>query len=194
MRLTDHLMDRIYGERKRSIYKRLPRTVVEIGPGAGANFRYYPPGTKVIAIEPNTAMHSHLRARAQQHNIYLEIKTMKGETIDLPDSSVSAVVGTLVLCTVEDPPKVVSEIRRILKPRGRYLFVEHVAAMPDTKSRKFQEVLFGTWRWMSKGCHLNRDTHQTIEQAGFTTVDMDCFNMQSRWVPFRPHIFGNAIN
>ena len=194
MYMADGLMDRIYGNRKRRIYATLPDVVVEIGAGAGANFRYYPKGTKVIAIEPNPSLHPLLRRRAGQHGIELEIKNSKGEAIDLPDNSVSAVVGTLVLCTVAHPSRVISEIRRILKPEGRYFFVEHIAALPGTPHRKLQERLARVWRWLFEGCCLNRNTHQTINQAGFSAVNMDCFELKTRWVPIRPHIFGNAVN
>lgn len=194
MHLADNLMDRIYGRLKRKLYRNLPTTVVEIGPGAGANFRYYPPGINVIAIEPNIALHPHLKARALKYDIALDIKPIRGEAIDLPDNSVSAIVGTLVLCTVNDPQQVISEIRRILQPGGRYIFVEHVAAMLGSKERKFQDYLHPLWHRLFEGCHLNRNTQQTINQAGFASVTMNRFNLQPRWLPFRPHIFGSAVN
>ncbi|MBI5894979.1 MAG: class I SAM-dependent methyltransferase [Desulfobacterales bacterium] len=191
---ADNLMDRIYGARKRFIYSQLPSTVVEIGPGAGANLRYYAPHTRVIAIEPNRAMHPVLKARARRYGLDLEIRTIKGESIDLPDQSVSAVVGSLVLCSVDDPARVLSEVRRILEPGGRYIFLEHVAALPGTRLRGLQHRLLAAWRWLFDGCHLNRDTHLAIRQAGFSNVDMDCFMMRSPWLPFAPHIFGRALN
>ncbi|MBT8339180.1 MAG: class I SAM-dependent methyltransferase [Desulfatitalea sp.] len=187
-------MDRIYGRHKRSIYRSLPETVVEIGPGAGANFRYYKPGTRVIAIEPNTAIHARLTAKARRCRIDLNIKSIRGEQIDLPDNTANAVVGTLVLCTVQSPEQVLSEIRRILKPGGRYIFLEHVAAISGTRRRGFQERLLPVWRWLFEGCHLNRNTHQTIINAGFTDVDMNCFMIKMKWAPFSPHIFGYARN
>lgn len=189
---VDRVMDRIYGSRKRGIYGELPGSVVEIGPGAGANFRYYAPGTTVIAIEPNPAMHPYLHAKARRRHLDLRVKTIKGESIDLPDQSMSAVVGTLVLCTVDAPQQVVSEIQRILKPGGRYIFLEHVAATPGTRLRGVQEYLLRAWQRLFDGCHLNRETQQVILAAGFTKVDIDCFVMQTRWLPFSPHIFGVA--
>jgi len=187
-------MDRIYGRQKRSIYKSLPKTLVEIGPGAGANFRYFEPGTRVIAIEPNTAMHGHLAARAKRYGIDLDIRSIRGEQIDLPDNTAEAVVGTLVLCTVQAPEQVLSEIRRILKPGGRYVFLEHVAAISGTRQRGVQERLLPAWRWLFEGCHLNRNTHQTIMNAGFAEVELNCFTMKTKWAPFSPHIFGCARN
>ena len=188
----DGAMDRIYGARKRTIYGQLPETVVEIGPGAGANLRYYAPGTRVIAIEPNRAVHPRLRAMARRRGIVLDIRAIGGEQADLPDGSAVAVVGTLVLCTVADPRRVVAQIHRMLAPGGRYIFLEHVAALQGSSLRGFQENLFKAWRWCFDGCHLNRETQRVILSAGFARVDMDCFVMQSRWLPFAPHIFGVA--
>lgn len=193
LHLADGTMDRLYGARKRAIYSRLPGTIVEIGPGAGANFRYYRRGIRVIAIEPNVSMHSRLRDKARRRGLNLDIRSIRGEQIDLPSQSVSAVVGTLVLCTVEDPGKVVSEIHRILKPSGRYIFLEHVAAMPRTRLRSLQERLQRVWRRLADGCRLNRESHLVIAGAGFAEVNMDCFTLRSRWLPFAPHIFGEAV-
>jgi SAM-dependent methyltransferase len=194
LHLADGIMDRLYGPRKRAIYGRLPSTILEIGPGAGANLRYYAPGTRVIAIEPNPGMHPLLKSRAAQRGLDLHIRGIKAEYMDLPDSSVPVVIGTLVLCTVDDPQRVVHQIRRILQPGGRYIFLEHVAALPGTRLRNLQDILLRPWRRVFEGCHLNRETNRVIRQAGFARVDMECFMMQSRWLPFAPHIFGMALN
>lgn len=190
---VDGAMDRIYGARKRSIFGELADTVVEIGPGTGANLRYYAPHTRLIAIEPNPAMHPRLIEKARRRRIDLDIRAIRGEAIDLPDRHVDAVVGTLVLCTVQHPQRVITEIHRILKPGGRYIFLEHVAALPGTSLRGFQETLRRAWGWFFEGCHLNRETQDVIYNGGFARVDMDCFVMQTRWLPFSPHIFGVAV-
>lgn len=188
------MMDRVYGKRKRAVYASLPATVVEIGPGAGSNLRYYAPDTHVIAIEPNPAMHGHLRANARRYHIDIDIKSIDGERIDLADNSVDAVVATLVLCSVAHPEQVLCEIRRILKPGGRYIYLEHVLDHSGTTLRRYQEKLDTLWSWLFDGCHLTRPTHQAIQEAGFSQVHMDCFYMKSRWLPFSPHIFGSAVN
>jgi ubiquinone/menaquinone biosynthesis C-methylase UbiE len=194
LQAADGMMDRIYGPRKRAIYGRLPSTVVEIGPGAGANLRYYAPRTRVIAIEPDSGMHPVLQSRAEKFQLDLQIKTIRAEDLDLPDGSVEAVIGTLVLCTVQNPRQVVQQIRRVLQSGGRYIFLEHVAALPGTRLRGAQDLMLRPWRRLFEGCHLNRESNQVIHQAGFSRVDMDCFVMKSRWLPFAPHIFGVAVN
>ena len=186
-------MHRKYGPRKRIIFRDLPREVVEIGPGTGANLRYYPRGTALTAIEPNPAMHPRLRAKAARWGIDLTLRGLRGEALDLPDASVRAVVGTLVLCSVDNPRQVVAEIRRILAPGGRFLFLEHVAAVVGTPLNRFQALLARPWQWLFDGCHLNRETHTVLAQAGFRRLDMDCFMLQSPAVMIMPHIFGLAL-
>src|ERR1700733_7724917 len=93
----------LLGRRKRRLFADLPPTVVEIGPGTGANLRHYRPGTRLIAIEPNRHMHSPLRKAAQRYGIELELREEGAAAVGLPDASVDAVVSTLVLCTVPDP-------------------------------------------------------------------------------------------
>jgi SAM-dependent methyltransferase len=193
LHFLEDYMDYKYGKRKRAAFKDLPETVVEIGSGAGANLRYFPPGTQLIAIEPNAQMHELLRKNAAKHNIQIDVRGLKGEDIDLESDSVEAAVSTLVLCTVDDPQKVVSEILRILKTSGRFIFFEHVAAPSGSKLRSAQNFLFKPWRWMFEGCNLNRETNSLIYQAGFSSVDMDCFVLTSPFVPISPHIFGTAV-
>jgi len=186
-------MDRIYGDRKREVFRDLPAQVVEIGPGTGANFRYYSVGTRVIAIEPNPMMYPRLQANADRYGIKLEIRGIKGEDVDLATGTLDAVVGTLVLCTVDDPKRVVSEVHRILKPGCRYIFLEHVAAPQGSYLSAFQNFLHKPWHWLSEGCNLNRDTHGILWAVGFSSIDMNCFMLKPGFVPITPHIFGMAI-
>lgn len=189
---VDTGMDRVYGRRKRKLFTDLPLDVVEIGAGAGANLRYYRTGTRLVAIEPNPRMHPYLRRRARRHGLDLDIRTIHGEALDLADKSAAVVVATLVLCSVTDPQRVMAEIRRILKPGGRFIFLEHVAAPPDSLLGRWQRRLHRPWHYLSEGCHLHRPTHLLVTEAGFQQVEMDCF-MLSPALPFRPHIFGTAI-
>jgi len=186
-------MHQTYAQLKSKVFDQMPATIVEIGAGTGANMRYYPPGSRVIAVEPNRAMHPYLRKAAQKYGLELEIHGRKGEHLDLENSSADAVVGTLMLCSVDNPGQVVSEIRRILKPGGRFIFLEHVAAMADTALARAQNSLHSLWYHFFDGCHLNRRTWSTISTAGFDEVSMDCFTLKSSWLPVSPHIFGVAV-
>ena len=139
-------------------------------------------------------MHPYLRSTARRYGLDLDIHQTKGEHLDLGTASVDAVIGTLVLCSVDDPHQVVSEIRRILRPGGRFIFIEHVAATSHTPLAKLQNGLHRIWHLLFHGCRLNRKTWRTINAAGFDYVAMDCFRLKPRLSPVSPHILGVAMN
>lgn len=194
--LLDASADRIHrqhGRRKKAAIGGLSGTVVEIGPGTGANMAYYPPGVKVIGIEPNPAMHDRLRAKAAENGVDLEIRTMRGEQIDVADGSADAVVATLVLCGVDDPDAVLAEVKRILKPGATFFFLEHVAAPAGTPIRRVQDVVMPAHRWMFNGCEVNRDTAATLRRAGFAQIDLDEVDAGPAGLHIRHQIVGTAI-
>ena len=129
-------MHRKYAGVKSRLLANVPPVIVELGPGAGANFRYLPAGTRLIAVEPNRRMHDALRRRAEQCRIDLDLRELEGEALDLPSASVDFVFTSLVLCSVAKPQQVVSEVRRVLRPEGRFACIEHVAAPEGSGDRK----------------------------------------------------------
>lgn len=185
-------MHRTYGARKESLFADLPDTVMEIGPGAGANFRYYRPGTRVIAVEPASQMHGLLRREAERRGIELEIHSTPAESMPLDDASVDAVVSTLVLCSVSDPRGVLGEVRRVLRPGGQFIFIEHVASDPGTRLHRLQGWLRRPWAWVCEGCELRRNTGAIIRAAGFDSVDEERFRAFWRGWPISPHVAGIA--
>jgi SAM-dependent methyltransferase len=181
------------GKHKAKVFADLPQIVVELGSGVGANLRYLPSGARLIAIEPNRYMHARLRNAARRRGVELEIRSVVGERIDLPDASTETVISSLVLCTVNDPAAVLAEIRRILRPGGRFSFAEHVAARPCTPTRWSQRILRRPWAWVFEGCSCERDLTTLIASAGFTSVDINPYRIHSSFVPFNTHIAGTAI-
>lgn len=180
-------------KRKAKAFADLPSTVVELGSGVGANLRYLPRDAHLIAIEPNPYMHARLRRAARRRGVGIEIRSVVGERIDLPDASADAVISSLVLCTVNDPAGVLAEVRRILRPGGRFSFAEHVAARPGTPTRWSQRILRRPWAWVFEGCSCERDLTSVIAGAGFTSVDINPYRIHSPFVPFNSHIAGTAI-
>lgn len=178
---------------KANAFADLPAKVVELGSGVGANLRYLPPGAHLLAIEPNPYMHARLRRAARRRGVELEIRSVVGERIDLPDHSAETVISSLVLCTVNDPAAVLAEIRRILTPGGRFSFAEHVAAKPRTPTRWSQRILRRPWAWVFEGCSCERDLTSLIASAGFASVDIEPYRIHSPFVPFNTHIVGTAI-
>jgi len=185
-------LDWLMRSRKQRVFANLPREIVELGPGVGANFRYVPPGTRVIAIEPNPAMHARLRARAARHKIDLELRDVVGEHLDLPDASVDVVVSSLVLCTVRDPARVLGEVQRVLRPGGRYAFVEHVGARDLPVLRRIQRLVRRPWAWVFEGCSCERDLSDVIASAGFASLDLEEYRIHSPILPFNTHVAGIA--
>lgn len=180
-------------DKKRKVFSALPPDLVEVGPGVGANFSYLPPGCRVIAIEPNPYMHDGLRRRAARRGVNVEIRGVTGDAIDLDDQSADAVISSLLLCTVADPERVVSEIRRILRPGGQYAFLEHVAAPEGTLLRRIQHGVRRPWAWVFEGCSCERDLAAVIGAAGFTTVEIDKYWLRSPFLPANTQIAGRAI-
>jgi len=138
-------------------------------------------------------MHPRLRKAAARRGVTLDIRNVIGERIDLPDASTDAVISSLVLCSVTDPSAVLAEIRRVLRPGGRFSFAEHVVARPRTFTRLTQRVLRRPWAWAFEGCSCERDLASLIEGAGFTHVEIDRYRIHSSFVPFNTHIAGTAI-
>src|SRR3974390_154219 len=120
----------------------------------------------MIAIEPNPYMYAGLRKRAARRGVALENRGVTGDAIDLGDQSADAVISSLLLCTVADPARVVGEIRRILRPGGRYAVPEHVAAPEGSLLRGIQHAVRGPWAWVFEGCSCERDLAAVIGAAG----------------------------
>ena len=177
---------------KRRAFARLPRTVVEIGSGVGANLRYLPSGGTLVAIEPNWFMYGRLRKAAARHGIQLDLRDRMAEDTGLADHSVDTVISSLVLCSVKNPDVVLAEIRRILRPGGTFRFVEHVAAEDGTVTRAAQALLRRPWAWVFEGCSCERDLESAIRAAGFASVNLERYRIHSPFLPFNTHIAGVA--
>lgn len=177
--------------RKRALLGGLRGEVLEVGPGGGVNFEFYAASAvRWIGIEPNTFAHERLHAAAARRGIAATVIAAGAEAIPLPDASVDAVVSTLVLCSVSAPAQALAEIRRVLRPGGRFVFVEHVAAPRASWLRRLQRAIRAPWRLAGGGCEPDRETWRTIEAAGFSRVDIDHFHVALPVVS--PHVAGVA--
>lgn len=183
------IYDKAVQERKQSLFANLHGHVLEIGPGTGSNLAYFPKDISWIGIEPNPFMHSYLKKEA--HKLCLnnvDLRTGTAEQIEAKDNSMDAVVSTLVLCSVPNLAATLQEILRVLKPGGRFLFIEHVAAPQGTVLRKVQSTIRPIWKVLGDGCHPDRETWVALEKAGFTNINYEHFRAP---VPIvSPHIMG----
>lgn len=171
------------------------RTVVEIGAGTGANFDVIPPGTDLIAVEPNLRMHDRLHQRSAAAGVTVTVLPTGAESIPLPDGSVDEVICSLVLCTVNDPEQAIAEVRRVLRPGGRFRFVEHVAAPQPGFRHTVQRLIRRPWGWLFEGCDPGRHTPQVLERAGFSAVRIERSRFRhSLFWPVNTAIWGVAVN
>ena len=189
--LSDDKQHRLYGDRKRKLFGSLTGTIVEIGPGTGVNLPYLPRGIRWIGIEPNPHMYRFIREAAAEQGIDVDIHTGTASDTGLPTDSVDAVISTLVLCSVPDLDAALAEVKRILKPGGRFVFIEHVAAPDGSWLCTLQHTIKPLWKLLADGCHPDRDTGTAIEQAGFAEVQYEAFRADLPIVA--PHIIGDAV-
>lgn len=169
----DRYIERVARPLKRAAFADLTATrVVELGPGIGANLGYLPAGAELVAVEPNLRMHAALERRCARAGVPLTLIPTSADQLPLPDHSVDEVICSLVLCTVSDPDAVLQEVVRVLRPGGRFRFVEHVAAAPGSRRLRVQHALDVPWAWLFEGCDLHRDTGAALGRAGFaeTTI------------------------
>jgi SAM-dependent methyltransferase len=180
--------------RKRRLFADLTGTVVEIGPGTGANLDFMPAGCRWIGIEPNPYMHASLLKRADAAGVEADLRRGGAQGIDAEAASADVAVSTLVLCSVPDQRRALAELRRVLKPGGRFLFIEHVAAETRTL-RCVQWLMRPAWYAFGDGCRTNRDTAGAIRSAGFSKVTIEAFRAPSPPMPpwVAPHIVGVAL-
>jgi SAM-dependent methyltransferase len=170
----------LVGPYKRRLFERLSGRVLEIGPGSGQNFAYYPAGIEWTGYEPNPYL-----ARQIEHGNVIAEPFAEGDR-NFYDFAVS----TLVLCSVGNPHAVLQALHRALKPGGALLYLEHVAAAPETKLYRAQHRWQPLWRCLADGCHPTRDTSQAIKAAGFAIEEEERFELPL-WLA-SPHICGIA--
>ena len=151
----------------------LSGTVLEIGPGFGETLQFYVDAARIdsiILVEPNTFMHPSLLSASRAVGLSLDRVTLlnaDAAALPLPAHSVDAVVCCLVLCSVARPAAAIAEIRRVLRPGGQLIWIEHVAAN-NGPAAAAQRLLMsiGLWKLCGDGCDLRRPTGRALRDAG----------------------------
>jgi ubiquinone/menaquinone biosynthesis C-methylase UbiE len=141
--------------------------VLEIGVGVGANWEYLPADTDYVGIEPDAYMLARARARAAAAGRQWNVEEARAEALPFANASFDSTLVTMTLCTVQDVPRALGELRRVLKPNGRLVFMEHVRPAGKVAG-PLMDALTPAWRLAVGGCHPNRRTEATIAAAGFT--------------------------
>ena len=166
--------------------------VLEIGAGTGANLPFYGSAVEsVTATDPEPPMARRLARKVEQHGRRIEIVAAPAERLPLGAAEFDTVVCTLVLCTVRDQRRALEEIRRVLKPDGSLLFLEHVRS-DDPKLAAWQDRLNPVNRAVACGCNCNRATVYAIRQAGFTITSLQNETLPKAPPFIRPLVIGAA--
>jgi ubiquinone/menaquinone biosynthesis C-methylase UbiE len=159
--------------------------VVEIGFGTGLNAAHYPGGVaKIAAVEPSAVCMRIAEPRIAATSAKVELAGLTGESLDLPSEKFDAALSTWTLCTIPNIDAALAELRRVLKPGGRFHFVEHGHA-PDSHVARWQARIEPPWKRVAGGCHLTRRIPDLIEKAGLHIDSMDVFYMKGE-----PKMFG----
>ncbi|MBA2713753.1 MAG: class I SAM-dependent methyltransferase [Rubrobacteraceae bacterium] len=178
------------GERRARLLAGARGAVLEVGGGTGANLAHYRNVDRVTVVEPDPYMRKKLGPKAVAAGVPVEVSAAGAEALPFPNASFDTVVSTLVLCTVPDQALALGEIRRVLRPGGRLLFIEHVRAAGPTA--RWQDRIEPLWGRLLGGCHPNRDTVAAIERAGFEIETFEGFYPPGPMSGLTPHVQGSA--
>jgi ubiquinone/menaquinone biosynthesis C-methylase UbiE len=179
------------GEMRRGLLANLEGDVIEIGSGTGAGLPYYERARRVVAVEPDASMARRLPGKVAEAKVPIEIVNTQAEKLPFPDETFDVAVAAFVLCSVEDQRTVLSEIRRVLKPGGRLVLLEHV--LGEGRTARWQERLTPLHTKLAGNCHLNRDTRTVVGAAGFDTSGVENTRLPGTYVLVEPGIQGVAI-
>uniref|UniRef100_A0A673MVP4 Methyltransferase-like protein 7A n=1 Tax=Sinocyclocheilus rhinocerous TaxID=307959 RepID=A0A673MVP4_9TELE len=190
-------------DNKRELFRNLDKfyptkgslRILEVGCGSGANFEHYPTGCRITCTDPNPHFQKYLKKSMTKndHLVYDSFIVASGENLKaVEDNSVDVVVCTLVLCSVQDTPKVLQEAKRVLRPGGAFFFLEHVVSDPSSWIYFFQHVLQPFWYYFGDGCEATRATWKHLEAAGFS--DLQLRHIQANlFFMLKPHIVGYSV-
>jgi ubiquinone/menaquinone biosynthesis C-methylase UbiE len=185
-----------FGPLRESLLAQASGAVLEIGFGTGANVPFYSSGIRsVTAIDPNPGMVS--IARSQIPNTSHAFSPVKwiiasGEALPFLTHSFDSVVSTMTLCSVPGITFAIQEIHRVLKPGGKFVFLEH-GQSPDRSVRRWQDRLTPYWKHLGDGCHLNRPMAELIQAQSWAVPSLKTFYLPGVPKPFAYFYQGCAV-
>jgi len=183
-------------EHRQALLAGLTGQVIEVGAGNGMNFAHYPQQvTRVLAVEPDPHLRRLAQLSAIDAAVPVEVTDGVADLLPASDGAFDAAVVSLVLCSVPDQSRALSELRRVLRPGGQLRFLEHVRAA-GSPLMQVQRLLDATlWPAFGGGCHASRDTAAAIHDAGFSIESIERFSFPQARIPFptSPHIRGVAL-
>ncbi|GFU32686.1 methyltransferase-like protein 7A [Nephila pilipes] len=175
--------------------KDAPLEILEIGIGGGANLQYYPSNSNLTALDMNESFEAYFKENRKKYPqiTYKKTVTAMAENMnDIEDTSMDVVVCTFVLCSVQNMQSVLLEVKRVLKPGGKFLFLEHVAFPHSQWSFTIQRFVTPLWHLYFDGCFPDRDIADEIRKNGFSDVVFENQYPNSVTLFIRPQIIGIA--
>jgi ubiquinone/menaquinone biosynthesis C-methylase UbiE len=188
------VMEREIGPRRDELVAGLSGRVLELGAGNGINFGHYPASIdEVVALEPEPYMRAKAERAAGGSPVRVTVSAGVAEELPFPGGSFDGAVACLVLCTVVDQARALTELRRVLSPGGELRFLEHVRSPRPAKARA-QATLdrAGIWPRLGGGCHCSRDTVAMIRGVGFRLERVRSVDVGPPWFLTNPHVLGVA--
>jgi ubiquinone/menaquinone biosynthesis C-methylase UbiE len=165
-RLRQELLAAAYGD------------VLEIGFGTGLNLPHYPERVrKITTVDPNEGMHRLARKRLRESGIEVDQRLLSGEQLPFADNGFDCAVSTFTLCSIENVSQAVGEVYRVLKPGGRFLFLEH-GLSPEPRVKKWQHRLNWLQMHLADGCHLDRNMKELVATQPFSSVEVEAFYVE----------------
>ena len=154
--------------------------VLEIGFGSGLNLPFYKNISKLYALDPSSELYDLAVERVNNVKFPIEHIKASAENIPLDTSSVDTIISTWSLCSIPDPKLALSEMLRVLKPGGKFMFIEH-GASPKKFIEKLQKIFTPFTKPFTGGCHMDRKIDKLITNAGFKIINMK--NSEGRHKP-----------
>jgi ubiquinone/menaquinone biosynthesis C-methylase UbiE len=182
-RIFPHLLDWMmsqpaFSKAREELLMEVSGDILEIGFGTGLNLAYYPETvTSLTTVDVNPGVHQLAEKRLAKSRLPVQFKLVSGERLPMADGSFDAVISTWTLCSIPDVEQALREVRRVLKPEGRFYFVEH-GLSPDPSVAKWQHRLTPIQKVIADGCHLNRDHLKLIEAANLKVIEKKHFHAE----------------
>ncbi|MEQ1573212.1 MAG: class I SAM-dependent methyltransferase [Vicinamibacterales bacterium] len=181
------------GAHRRTLLGTAAGRVIEIGAGTGANLPFYGDAVSdLVMCEPAEPMARRLARKLVPSGRHISVVRAPAESLPFENASFDVAISTLVLCTVGDPQRALAELRRVLKPGGRLLFVEHVRA-EEPRLARWQDRLNFLQKRIGQGCNCNRDTVASIAASGFTVTNIARDRLNKVPPIIRPLVVGAAM-
>jgi ubiquinone/menaquinone biosynthesis C-methylase UbiE len=157
---------RVFRRLRREALSPAAGRILEIGFGTGINLGYYPEGTqRVVGVDSNPGVAPMARRRATAHGIEVEHHQLSAEQLSFDTASFDTVVSTFTLCSIPDVQRALAEVRRVLRPGGEFIFLEH-GLSPEPAVARWQRRINPAWKVVGDGCHLDRDTTGEVRRSG----------------------------